>query len=176
MMNIKSFVGCDACGYVGEGERFPRPAATCGSQGSDAAVLGCRTQPGTDPRPWPRRSWHRRASRPPRISGFATAARESVVHAPAPRLRAPSRGSTLVRGFLAKKSFSTLQRADLPVEKIGPGLRGGRLCASPTAASAAEPPPRKRSLHRPAAASSSCRSGSAGPRAHSPPYRSSGPP
>ena len=35
-INIKSFVGCGACGYVGEGEHFPAFRARSGSGGSAA--------------------------------------------------------------------------------------------------------------------------------------------
>src|ERR1700730_14119862 len=41
-INIKSFIGCGACGYVGEGEHFPAFRACSGSGGS-AAVRQSRS-------------------------------------------------------------------------------------------------------------------------------------
>src|SRR5580704_4842724 len=46
IINIKSFVGCGACGYVGEGEHFPAFRAGSGSGGSAA---GRRSRSSTYP-------------------------------------------------------------------------------------------------------------------------------
>src|ERR1700726_2250355 len=45
-INIKSFIGCGACGYVGEGEHFPAFRACSGSGGSAA---GRRSRSSTYP-------------------------------------------------------------------------------------------------------------------------------
>ena len=46
LINIKCFVGCGACGYVGEGEHFPAFRACSGSGGSAA---GRRSRSSTYP-------------------------------------------------------------------------------------------------------------------------------
>jgi hypothetical protein len=81
-----------------------------------------------------------------------------------------------VRGFRAKKSFSTF---NWPICRYRTSTPAFARAGSAPRCQFLPPPnhrPRKRSRHRPAAASSSSRSGSNGPRTHSPARRPSGRP
>jgi hypothetical protein len=50
LVNIKSFVGCGACGYVGEGEHLP--AFRAGSGGGEAEPVGKADRPHTHRPSW----------------------------------------------------------------------------------------------------------------------------